>query len=108
MGYCTLYGDTCGALAPIRNLLDGAVYNVVRNIRIQQPSIDGTKTFVQYFSIRQTPRQSGTISVTEHFKQWERMGLPLVNLYEAKFLVEAGGGTGWLEFSYLKLAMEDR
>jgi len=55
--------------------IGGAVYNVVRNVRIQQPSIDGTKTFVQYFSIRQTPRQSGTISVTEHFKQWERMGL---------------------------------
>jgi len=87
--------------------MDGAVYNVVRNVRIQQPSIDGTKTFVQYFSIRQTPRQSGTISITEHFKQWESMGLQLGNMYEAKFLVEAGGGTGWLEFSYLKLTMED-
>ena len=88
--------------------MDDAVYNVVRNVRIQKPSIDGTKTFVQYFSIRQTPRQSGTISITEHFKQWERMGLQLGNMYEAKFLVEAGGGTGWLEFSYLKLMMEDR
>jgi endo-1,4-beta-xylanase len=87
---------------------DGAVYNVVRNVRIQKPSIDGTKTFVQYFSIRQTPRQSGTISITEHFKQWESMGLQLGNMYEAKFLVEAGGGTGWLEFSHLKLTMEDR
>jgi len=87
--------------------MDGAVYNVVRNVRIQQPSIDGTKTFVQYFNIRQTPRQSGTISITEHFKQWESMGLELGNMYEAKFLVEAGGGTGWLEFSYLKLSIEN-
>jgi hypothetical protein len=28
-------------------------------------------------------------------------------MYEAKFLIEAGGGTGWLEFSYLKLTQED-
>jgi len=28
-------------------------------------------------------------------------------MYEAKFLVEAGGGTGWLEFTYLKLTQED-
>jgi len=87
--------------------IDGSAYNVVRNVRVRQPSIDGTKTFTQYFSIRQTPRQSGTISITEHFKQWESMGLQLGNMYEAKFLVEAGGGTGWLEFSYLKLTMED-
>jgi len=88
--------------------MDGAVYNVVKNIRTQKPSIDGTKTFVQYFSIRQTPRRSGTISITEHFKQWESMGLVLGKMYEAKFLVEAGGGTGWLEFTYLKITQEDK
>jgi len=87
--------------------MDDANYKVVKNVRNNQPSIDGTKTFTQYFSIRQTLRQSGTISITEHFKQWESMGLPLGNMYEAKFLVEAGGGTGWLEFTYLKLTQED-
>jgi len=87
--------------------IDGAVYIVVRNVREEMPSIEGTKTFVQFFSIRQTPRKKGTISITEHFKQWERMGLILGNMYEAKFLVEAGGGTGWMELSYLKLTQED-
>jgi len=89
-------------------MMDDAYYKVVKNIRNNQPSIEGTKTFAQYFSIRQTPRQCGTISITEHFKQWESMGLPLGNMYEAKFLVEAGGGTGWLEFTYLKLTQEDK
>jgi len=88
--------------------IDGAVYDVIRNVRIQMPSIEGPKTFVQYFSVRQTPRQSGTISITEHFKQWERMGLTLGNMYEAKFLIEAAGGTGWLEFSHLKLTQENK
>jgi endo-1,4-beta-xylanase len=87
--------------------MDGGTYNVVKNVRHNEPSIEGTKTFVQYFSIRQTLRKKGTISITEHFKQWERMGLPLGNMYEAKFLVEAGSGTGWLELSYLKLTQED-
>ena len=88
--------------------MDGAVYNVVKNVRIQKASIDGTRTFTQYFSIRQTPRKSGTVSITEHFKQWESMGLRLGNLYEAKFLVEAAGGEGWLEFSSLKFSQEDK
>jgi len=29
-------------------------------------------------------------------------------MYEAKFLVEAGGGTGWFDASYLKLSQEDQ
>jgi endo-1,4-beta-xylanase len=89
-------------------IMDGAVYKVVKNVRIQKASIDGARTFTQYFSIRQSPRQFGTISITEHFKQWESMGLQLGNMYEAKFLVEAGGGTGWLECTYLKLTQEDK
>ena len=87
--------------------VDGAVYNIVTNVREQKPSIEGTQTFTQYFSIRQTPRQSGTISVTEHFKKWEELGLPLGNMYEAKFLVEAGGGVGWFDASYLSFRQED-
>jgi endo-1,4-beta-xylanase len=87
--------------------IDGASYKVIRNVRTQKPSIEGNKTFVQYFSIRQTPRQCGTISITGHFREWERMGLSLGNMYEAKFLVEAGGGAGWLEFTYLQLTQED-
>ena len=88
--------------------IDGSTYNVVTNVRNSQPSIDGTKTFTQIFSIRQKPRNNGTISITEHFKEWEKMGLILGNMYEAKFLVEAGGGTGWLEFTWLKLSQEDK
>jgi len=77
--------------------LDGATYSVIKSTRNNAPSIDGTKTFTQYFSIRQTLRKSGTISITEHFKKWDGLGMKLGNMYEAKFLVEAGGGpAGWI------------
>jgi len=88
--------------------VDGSTYQVVKNTRTNEPSIEGDRsTFTQYFSIRQTQRKCGTISLTEHFKQWEKMGLNMGNMYEAKFLTEAGGGTGWLELSYLKFSQED-
>jgi endo-1,4-beta-xylanase len=102
MGLGTTGGSVIGNFT-----VDGASYNIVKNTRNNAPSIDGTKTFTQIFSIRQTVRQCGTISVTEHFKKWESLGLTLGNLYEAKFLVEAGGGTGWFDATYLAFFQED-
>jgi len=92
--------------------LDGGTYYVITNIRYNKPSIDGDKTFTQYFAIRQgmgsNTRQCGTYSVTEHFKKWDAMNLKLGNMYEAKFLVEAGGGTGSVDLTYLKFSQEDQ
>jgi len=88
--------------------VDGAVYFIYQATRVNQPSIDGTATFQQYFSVRQTSRQEGTISITEHFKEWEKVGMALgTNMYEAKFLVEAGGGTGWIDLTYLSFSQKD-
>ena len=109
LGAGTICGGRC---EPVGSLtVDGATYLVYTNLRVEKPSIEGDKTFIQYFSVRQGMeegrRQCGTISVTEHFKAWEKMGLPLGNLYEAKFLVEAGAGTGWIDLSYLSFSQED-
>jgi len=102
MGTSTTGGSVVGSYT-----LDGATYSVIKNVRQNKPSIDGDKTFTQYFSIRQTLRKTGTISITEHFKKWDALGMKLGNMYECKFLVEAGGGVGWLEFTYLKFSQED-
>jgi len=101
MGTGTTGGSEMGSYT-----LDGATYKVIKNTRYNSPSIDGNgKTFTQFFSIRQTPRKSGTISVTEHFKQWTALGMDLgTSMYECKFLVEAGGGTGWLDLSWLSFS----
>ncbi|MDR1829355.1 MAG: glycoside hydrolase family 11 protein [Candidatus Fibromonas sp.] len=105
MGPSTMGG---GATKKGEFTVDGATYFIYQGTRDQKPSIEGTQTFPQYFSIRQTRRKCGTISVTEHFKKWEELGLTLgTNIYEAKFLVEAGGGTGSFEASYLKLTQEE-
>lgn len=93
-----------GAVKKGEFTVDGAVYFVYQATRpAGSGNIKGSKDpFIQYFSVRQTRRQCGTISVTEHFKEWEKLGMKLGdNMWETKFLVEAGGGTGWFDASYI-------
>ena len=54
---------------------------------------------MQYSSIRQTARQCGHISISEHFSGWGKLGLPLGKLVEAKLLVEAQDGSGTIAFT---------
>jgi endo-1,4-beta-xylanase len=79
--------------------VDGGTYKIYKHQQVSQPSIHGTQTFWQYFSVRQTARQCGHISVTAHFDQWKSLGLNLGVMYEAKLLVEAGGGSGSIDFT---------
>lgn len=62
---------------------DGATYNVRRCQRVQQPSIDGTQTFYQYFSVRNPKKGfgniSGTITFANHANFWASKGLNLGN-----------------------------
>ncbi|KAL6626024.1 concanavalin A-like lectin/glucanase [Neocallimastix sp. 'constans'] len=86
--------------------IDGAKYTVYENTRYG-PSIDGDTTFKQFFSIRQQARDCGTIDITAHFEQWEKLGMKLGKMHEAKVLGEAGsnggGTTGTADFPYAKL-----
>jgi hypothetical protein len=84
--------------------VDGAKYKVYTHTQVNQPSIHGNTTFQQIFSVRQTARQCGRISVTEHFKKWKALGLELGKMYEAKLLVEVGGGSGSIDYSVGNMA----
>ena len=80
--------------------VDGGTYEVWKKTRVNKPTITGdNQTFDQYFSIRQTARQCGHISVSEHFSKWIGLGLQLGKLVETKLLVEAQDSTGTLDFT---------
>ena len=54
--------------------------------------------FTQNWSVRQKGRSCGTITISKHFEEWGKNGMTVDGLLEAKVLVEAGGGTGSVEF----------
>ncbi len=86
--------------------IDGETYDVWKKARIDKPSIKGTTTFDQYFSIRRTRRSCGRISVSEHFAGFERLGLPFGKLYEVKLLVESQFNTGSVEFTSAEVRVD--
>jgi len=81
--------------------IDGHTYTIYQSTRTNQPSIDGTRTFEQYWSIRQptSKRTSGTISVSEHFKAWENLGMKLGGLYEVALTIEGFGSSGMADIT---------
>jgi len=74
--------------------VDGGTYDVYETDRINQPSIDGNTTFKQFWSVRTSKKTSGTISVSDHFKQWEAKGLKLGKMYEVALTVEGYQSSG--------------
>ena len=101
--------------------VDGAKYSIHAFLRQQEPSKSGTSTFVQFFSIRETPRQCGHIDISAHFKKWDELftgqqkqlrgskgggsaSLKFGNVTEVMLMTEAGGNaTGSVDYTYFDM-----
>lgn len=98
------YNPTSGGKKWGSAKIDGIDYDFYTTDRIQQPSLSGTSTFKQYWSIPSNTSQhrtKGTISISKHFKAWADAGMKMGKLYEvASMKIESytgntGSAKGW-------------
>lgn len=71
---------------------DGSTYTVYEHQQVNQPSIQGTATFNQYISVRQSQRcDGGTITFANHVAEWSSLGMNLGTLNYQVIATEGWG-----------------
>jgi hypothetical protein len=69
---------------------DGGTYNIYETTRTNQPSIIGTATFQQFWSVRTTRRSNGTVTFANHVAAWEAKGMDLGTTWDYQIMETEG------------------
>ena len=83
--------------------IDGAQYKIFQMDHTGPDIHGGSSTFKQYYSVRQSKRTSGHITVSEHFKAWEKQGWGIGLLYEVALNAEGWQSSGVADVTKLNV-----